>query len=155
MHIDHTTQRRFYFPGSEEFRVRDHFAVGFDPVHIAYLGENFRHALLDLVVPPEPAGFFSTRNLTERLTGPQIVERFGSSCHVTLPVVWHLLREHESGLPGALLTTGQTNILIHPGVDYTIGIFWFRGGWSIRAYPFQSEKQRAWFAGNQVLVRSV
>ena len=154
MQMDHTTRKRFYFPGSGQFSIRDHFAVGFEPVHIGYLGENFRRTYLDLVVPPESPGDFSTRNLTERLSGPQIVERFGESCLVPLPVAWHLLLQHASGQPGALLTNGQTNILIHPGVDYTLGIFWFHGGWSIRAYPFHSDKQRAWFAGNRVIVRS-
>ena len=78
--MDHTTQKRFHFPGSAEFVVRDHFAVGFEPVNISYLGANFRRIFLDLVVAPQPSGFYSAMNLTQRLTGPQIVEPGTCSC---------------------------------------------------------------------------
>ncbi|MDR3719152.1 MAG: hypothetical protein P4K98_10140 [Bryobacteraceae bacterium] len=151
--MDHTTQKRFFFPGSGEFVVRDHFAVGFEPVQISYLGANFRKVFLDLVVAPRPAGIYSAMNLTERLTGPQIVEQFGAEHMAALPVAWHLLTLQRSSEPGALYTSGLTNILIPPGSDYSVGIFWFRGAWSIRAYPFQSDNPRRWFAGNQVIVR--
>jgi hypothetical protein len=151
--MDHTTQKRFYFPGSGEFVVRDHFTVGFEPVQISYLGANFRKVFLDLVVAPQPAGFYSAMNLTERLTGPQIVEQFGAEHMAALPVAWHLLTLQRSSEPGALYTSGLTNILIPPGSDYSVGIFWFRGAWSIRAYPFESDNPRRWFAGNQVIVR--
>jgi hypothetical protein len=151
--MDHTTQKRFFFPGSSEFVVSDRFTVGFDPVQISYLGANFKEIFLDLVVAPQPAGFYSAMNLTERLTGPQIVEQFGAEHMATLPVAWHLLMLQSSSEPGALYTSGLTNILIPPGSDYSVGIFWFRGAWSIRAYPFQSDNPRRWFAGNQVIVR--
>ena len=151
--MDHTTQKRFFFPGSSEFVVRDHFAVGFDPVHISYLGANFKAVFLDQVVAAQPAGFYSTMNLTERLTGPQIIEQFGADRMASLPVAWHLLMLQRASEPGALFTSGLTNILIPPGSDYSVGIFWFRGAWSIRAYPFHSDKPRGWFAGNQVIVR--
>src|SRR5674476_187811 len=98
--MDHTTQKRFFFPGSPEFIVRAHFTVGFDPVHISYLGDNFKTIFLDHVVAPQPAGFYSTMNLTERLTGPRIIEQFGAHRMATLPVAWHLLmlqRTHEAG----------------------------------------------------------
>jgi hypothetical protein len=151
--MDHTTQKRFYFPGSSEFVVRDHFAVGFEPVNISYLGANFRDVFLDLVVAPQPEGFYSTMNLTERLTGPQITKQFGVDRMAALPIAWHLLMLQRADDPGALFTNGLTSILIPPGSGYSVGIFWFRGAWSIRAYPFEAEKPRGWFAGNQVIVR--
>ncbi len=151
--MDHTTQKRFFFPGSSEFVVRDHFTVGFDPVHISYLGANFKAIFLDQAVAAQPAGFYSTMNLTERLTGPQILDRFGADHMASLPVAWHLLMLQRASEPGALFTSGLTNILIPPGSDYSVGIFWFRGAWSIRAYPFHSDRPRGWFAGNQVIVR--
>lgn len=151
--MDHTTQKRFYFPGSSEFVVRDHFAVGFEPVNISYLGANFRKFFLDLVVAPQPAGFYCTMNLTDRLSGPQIIEQFGVGHMAALPVAWHLLMLQRASQPGALFTNGLSNILIPPGSEYSVGIFWFRGAWSIRAYPFESAKPRGWFAGNQVIVR--
>ena len=151
--MDHTTQKRFHFPGSAEFVVRDHFAVGFEPVNISYLGANFRRIFLDLVVAPQPSGFYSAMNLTQRLTGPQIVEQFGADHMAGLPVAWHLLMLQRANDPGALYTSGLTNILVPPGSNYSVGIFWFRGAWSIRAYPFEAEKPRGWFAGNQVIVR--
>ena len=152
--MDHTTQKRFFFPGSSEFVVRDHFAVGFEPVQISYLGANFKTVFLDLVVGAQPAGFYSTMNLTERLTGPQIVEQLGEDRMASLPVAWHLLMLQRAHEPGALFTNGLTNILIPPGAGYSVGIFWFRGAWSIRAYPFRSDKPRGWFAGNQVIVKN-
>jgi hypothetical protein len=152
--MDHTTQKRFYFPGSSEFVVRDHFAVGFEPVNISYLGANFRKVFLDLVFPPQPTGFYRTMNLTERRTGPQIIEKFGMDHMAALPVAWHLLMLQRASEPGALFTNGLTNILIPPDAGYSVGIFWFRGAWSIRAYPFESEKPRGWFAGNQVIVKN-
>lgn len=151
--MDHTTQKRFYFPGSGEFVVRDHFAVGFEPVNISYLGANFREVFLDTVVAAQPAGVYCTMNLTERLTGPQIAEQFGTESMAALPVAWHLLMAQRASESGALFTNGLTNILLPPGSNYSVGIFWFRGAWSIRAYPFESEKTRRWFAGNQVVVR--
>ena len=115
--MDHTTQKRFFFPGSSEFVVRDHFTVGFDPVHISYLGANFQAVFLDQVVAAQPAGFYSTMNLTERLTGPQIIEQFGADRMASLPVAWHLLMLQRASEPGALFTSGLTNILIPPGSD--------------------------------------
>jgi len=152
--MDHTTQKRFYFPGSGEFVVREHFKVGFDPVHISYLGANFLKVFVDQVIPAQPAGFYSTMNLTERLTGPQIVEQVGEERMATLPVAWHLLMAQRTSDTGALFTNGLTNILIPPGDGYSVGIFWFRGAWSIRAYPFVAAKPRGWFAGNQVIVKA-
>ena len=151
--MDHTTQKRFFFPGSPEFIVRTHFVVGFEPVHISYLGANFKTVFLDHVVAPQPAGFYSTMNLTERLSGPRIIEQFGANRMATLPVAWHLLTLQRMHEPGALFTNGLTNIVIPPGADYSVGVFWFRGAWSIRAYPFQADKPRGWFAGNQVIVK--
>jgi|GEM_PF-2097154 len=151
--MDHTTQKRFYFPGSGEFVVREHFKTGFDPVNISYLGANFRQIFLAQVIAPQPAGFYSAQNLTGRLTGPQIVEAFGADHMASLPVAWHLLMAQRASDSGALFTNGLTNIVIPPGDGYSVGIFWFRGAWSIRAYPFEADKPRGWFAGNQVIVR--
>jgi hypothetical protein len=67
-------------------------------------------------------------------------------------VAWNLLLGQPYGQGGYLNTNGMTNVFL--GFDFSIGVFWYKGGWSIRAYPADAPKQRIWYAGNQVMVVS-
>lgn len=147
-----TVCRNFYFPGSQEFFVDRYFKKGFNPANIKYLGENFVRNFQDLILPPFNSGYYSAGTLAREMTGLEIIKFFGEHVLVPLPVLWHLLSSQEE----VLLKSGRTTIIIPPGSKYSIGTFFYGGGWSIRAYHLRSkEKIRTWYKGNQILFRNI
>lgn len=141
-------RRHFRFPGSGKFIVSEHFKEGFRSVNIGYLGQNFRNNFSGTIIEPLAGGPYEGSVLSKTMLGMEILDTFDGRVFVPLPVLWHLLLKQ----PDVLLKGGKTTIVIPPNSKYAIGAFLFERGWSIKAYPLDSE--RPWFSGNQILLIS-
>jgi hypothetical protein len=138
------------FPGSAElFLVREHFKIGISP-NIRYIGENVRKFFYDLVVGRSEEQRIFGYILGDKISGDELVRQFGRNDGLSFVVAWHFLRKQPFGGSGFLLTNGMTNIFLDSG--FSIGLFWWRGGWSVRAYPAGAAHSRIWFKNNQVIL---
>lgn len=138
------------FPGSDEpFIIKDNFVERFNP-RIGYVGKNVKNNFYPLIIPPVRELSIQGFILGETVSGDELVRGFGRSDALSFVVAWHLIKKQPFGESGFLLTNGSTNVFLDCG--FSIGIFWWMNGWSIRAYPAGVISPRPWFEGNQVVL---
>lgn len=133
------------------------FIKGYNPVRIKYIGENIANLLEVGVFYRKICSNYQALKLSETSTGIDFLSTFGDGCFGCFGLVWSMLLKQPYGEAGVLSTNGTTNIFVVAGKNhsiYTIGVFWYDGGWSIRGYPLivPGKKPRQWFAGNQIIV---
>lgn len=152
------TKKTFYVDNLEELDLSQIFKVGFDPIRIKYLGENFQKLLENRLLPGEAFHQYEARVLSAEALCEDFTRHFGNRCFTSLSLVGALLLKQPYGEAGILLTNGKTNIFVVSeagGHIFSVGVFWYQGGWSIRAYPFTTldGKNRKWFVGNQIILK--
>jgi len=139
------------FLGSKvDFVVKDNFYVRSQPINIHYVGENIRDFFWGKVIGPMSAYHIFAYKLGKNTSTSDLINHFGGGDGSSLVVAWNLLLDQPYGQGGYLDTEGRTNIFL--GLDYSIGVFWYKNGWSIRAYPANAKRERIWYAENQVII---
>ena len=143
----------FVVPALDEFSAEDHFRVGeVDGVKIAFIGDNLRQNLLDMVVPATTETELKIYRLNKNsVDGPIITELGGQeAASITLSQFWAMLQVQGHGEKGNLLTDGRANIAYIAG--WAVDALWYGHGWSVLAYSVVYPS--GWFEGDQVLSRN-
>lgn len=127
---------------TENFVAKENFSN--DVIKISFMGRNFKEWFLSKVESPFPGGLVYGYRLNKSLFNEKLAG-------ITLFEFFNIIKRQANGEIGSLFINGRVNVFYVYDIGNTlrtIKIFWYDGGWYIRAFPLESPKDNR--VGSQV-----